>query len=327
MRLEDTRRWHWMLIAPFVGLLIGFVRYQLDPSGVGDAESLDAKHDFEQRLVSVQKLQGGGERHYFDNVRVVKTLVNVGQDRSGRPKFEERYVVLGKNMMKSKRSKAPGDMDWTPTFVVTEDKFVPKMVKIKPDTAFPPPTVLDKLQVLAEKLKLKRADPPGTVLDYLKKLQVQEKITFKYEWWKQPRVSMAAWSVGSFIVIGLVWPTVINLIAFGSPFRPLEKKVAKAKSRPADASYKPKVTTGDMEELKRLGDEMERKLKEGASEGGVGVGSTDKPAESPVKPLAGTETVAAIQVADKDEPRKAFGTDGDDFYPTEVHGHARKDGE
>jgi hypothetical protein len=145
-----------MLIAPLVGLLIGYVRYQLDPAGIGDAEHLEVKNRFEPRLISVQKVKGGGERREFDDVRVVRTWIHVAKD-----KLERRYVVLGRNLVKDKLGP-----DWLlkPTFVVTEDKYVPQMVKIKPATALPPPTLRDKLQVLAEKLHLKDPDMQGWLL-------------------------------------------------------------------------------------------------------------------------------------------------------------------
>ena len=322
MRLEDTRRWHWMLIAPFIGVLIGYVRYSSDPAGIGEAEHLEVKNGFEPRLVSVQKLKGGGERRLFDDVRVVRTWIHVAKDKP-----ERRYVVVGMNMVKHKDG-ATELRDLKPTFVVTEDKYVPQMVKTKPGTGFPPPSYLDRLQVVAEKLKLKDPDPKDTVIDYLKQLQVEQGIAFRYEWWRERKVSMVMWAAGCFVVIGVVWPTLINLIAFGSPFRPREEKASKKKSKSTETGLKPKVTASDMEELRRLEEEMERKLKEGAPERGIGVGPADKPAEAPIKPLTGTETVAAIPAAEKqDQGRKAFGMDGDDLYPTEVHGHTKKHGE
>src|SRR5688500_17476117 len=55
-----------------------------------------------------------------------------------------------------------------------------------------------------------------TVLDYLDRMGREKGVKYRYAWWLHPRWKMATWVGGSFVLIGLVWPTFVNLMAFGT---------------------------------------------------------------------------------------------------------------
>ena len=41
----------------------------------------------------------------------------------------------------------------------------------------------------------------------------------QYAWWRDPRWGISIWVVGCLLLIGIVWPSVINLMTFGSLLR------------------------------------------------------------------------------------------------------------
>jgi hypothetical protein len=74
-----------------------------------------------------------------------------------------------------------------------------------------------------------------------------------------------------------------------------------------------------MERLAQMEAELEAKLREGAKPRVATTVAAE--AEAPVKVLnAGPLEIAAAPVAEPAGPRKGFGADQGDYYPTEVHG-------
>src|SRR5262249_34401132 len=67
-----------------------------------------------------------------------------------------------------------------------------------------------------------------TVLDYLRSLEPTG-VSFRYAWWWPLTSPISLWLVGSLILIGGIWPTVINLVTFGPFTRPGEPKAASLK--------------------------------------------------------------------------------------------------
>jgi hypothetical protein len=61
------------------------------------------------------------------------------------------------------------------------------------------------------------------VRDYLNGLKSQG-VTYAYAWWADARYAAAVWAGGSFLLLGVVWPTLVNLLAFGTLRRPREEK-------------------------------------------------------------------------------------------------------
>ncbi len=137
----------------------------------------------------------------------------------------------------------------------------------KPVLKTPSPTVTYRpstMQRLFEKLGIKQPDAKDSILDYLATMQSATGNTFQYHWWTQPKVRIAVWTLGSFVCFGLIFPTLVNIMVFGTPLRPKEEKgqslrgvktsTEKAKG-PAS-----KVTQEDMDQLKALEAELEKKL-------------------------------------------------------------------
>src|SRR5439155_18346396 len=113
----------------------------------------------------------------------------------------------------------------------------------------------------------------------------------------------------SFVVVGLVLPTILNLIAFGSWRRPPEAKglsLFGVKARAA-AVEKPAMQLDDAS-LQAVEQQLAQ------SPPGVETVSADTPA--PILELEAAPVTPAVVGADHGAE---FGAKKDDFYPTDVH--------
>jgi hypothetical protein len=160
----------------------------------------------------------------------------------------------------------------------------------------------------------------GNVLGYLDSLR-SKGVTYTYAWWRDPKWGMSFWIGGSFLVIGLIWPTIVNLLAFGSFFRPKEEKgidLSTVINRPLAASAQPAVSAEDVAAVEQMSTKLESKLESAAE-------PQSPPKEEPsarglaVTQLAG-DALEAVAVDQQDQD-KAFGRAPGDFYPTERKGH------
>jgi hypothetical protein len=149
-------------------------------------------------------------------------------------------------------------------------------------------------------------------VDFLRLLRTAGVVSYTDAWWRT--YPAATWVGGSVLLIGVVWPTVINLLAFGRLTRPREEKgidLSKVKNPAAPAPAGPSAE--DLEHLHELEAELEAKLAGAAP---------PAPAEQPTPPRrAAVLTTAPAGPAPADVPHDdtVFGAKADDFYPTERH--------
>ena len=165
--------------------------------------------------------------------------------------------------------------------------------------------------------------PAGTTAEfadvaaYLASSPVGEGVRYARWWWVgRPLV---VWTAAGFGVVGLIWPTVVNLVAFGTWRRPREARGISLWGAGAGAKTEgakpPPVDDGATLA------ELERRLEDSLG---------DAPADVPV-PATGTPAVkalgggAALQaaVAEVGKP-KDFGAEKEDFYPTELRARHEK---
>jgi hypothetical protein len=132
-------------------------------------------------------------------------------------------------------------------------------------------------------------------------------ITFRYaSWWWVTRPTFV-WPLGGFVLVGLVWPLVVNLLAFGSFTRPREIKAVKLAAAPRKAAPAPETPT-DLDAVEALDREMESVVSGAPAE---------IPAASESEPrVLVTETVEAVGTGEG--VKKEFGAKGEDYYPTEL---------
>jgi hypothetical protein len=353
MRVERIHRWQWVLIALVIGFLIGYVRNLFNSEDVsGYGNSMNGQPQFEAAILSHERLPNGEARPLFYKLVVCNikdpTAAPRGPEETKNaltPEQKKKLDAIRKpsDQMAYLREIAQDEADKRRTYAVAgvyyngrpsqnpkngqwekvwHDYFFITPNPYKPSKQFavagtvPPlkPTLTDNLQALAEKVHLKNPDPPDSVLAYLKALKAQGKIDYTYEWWKAPRMSMALWMAGCLVIIGGLWPTIVNLLVYGTLSRPYEEKVDLSKVRgttAAKAAHGP--TQADLDQLKALEEELEAKL--AASGESRPMSPSDQPAPAPIKALTSKELeVAAAAKAEED---RAFAAKADDFYPTE----------
>ena len=203
----------------------------------------------------------------------------------------------------------------------------------KPAGRLPGPPVTYKpstMQRLFEKLHIKQLDPPGSILDYLATLQAANGNRFEYQWWTQPNVRMAVWTAGSFVFFGLIFPTIINIMVFGSVFRPKEEKGTSLRNvkTSSDKAGTPqsKVTQDDWNQLKALEAELEKKLAGNTiADGGAAAPPEDFDMESLEKapPKLSEKTAEPVVAAPQTQEQHDFARKAGDFYPVERGQQAR----
>jgi hypothetical protein len=266
MAIRNVKRWQWILIGVLLGVALGYVNQLPSTDWKQTYGEALTQHQFEQGLTKLQS-----ETPWFHGLVVHPERVEAGG------KIVPIYVVAGEyydgrqELQDGKRVAV-----WRPRCFVAETPFVPVTPPADP---------------LAEE----------TVLAYLKAVPG---VSFRYAWWQDPKWGVSLWVGGCTLVVGLIWPTVINLLVFGSLTRPREAKADLSKS--ADVEV-PAVSP---------------------SFGGVGGSDADAAAGVPdapppaavppaVQPLPNAPTDA--MPAAHDQASTEFGRDEDDFYPTERH--------
>src|SRR5256714_7825831 len=352
MRVERIHRWQWVIIAVVVGFLIGYVRNMFTGEAVsGYGNSKNGQQQFENAILTRERLPDGEIRPLFYKLVVVNIKDPTAQPRSPdeirtmltaeqKKKLEaikktsdqfaylrevaedeashrRTYAIAGvyynghpSQNPKTKQSEAV----WHPYFYIAPYPYKPsRQFAVSGTVPQIQPTLTDKLQALAEKVHRKDADPPDSALAYLKRLKAQGRIDFTYEWWRAPRVSMAAWIAGCLVVIGGLWPTLVNLLVYGTLSRPLEEKAQLGKASTTTAKTPRGPTDADLAQLKALEEELEAKLAAGAASRPLGPSAQPPPAavkrttaEEPARTRGGQSARAHAHAAKPD-----------DFYPTE----------
>jgi hypothetical protein len=152
-----------------------------------------------------------------------------------------------------------------------------------------------------------------SVREFLYALHRNYGVSYRYAWWALHPVLM--WIVGCALLIGGIWPTLINLLAYGSLTRPREVKpvslwnIRRPKAAPEkpSISFAPAPTDPDDEVSPPSSEPVE----------------AEEPGPAEVQPLAGGPLEL---VPDGPKEQRAYGADQGDFYPTERHAPQRKPG-
>ncbi|HEX5245059.1 MAG TPA: hypothetical protein VFW23_17505, partial [Tepidisphaeraceae bacterium] len=174
--------------------------------------------------------------------------------------------------------------EWTPRCVITQTPYKPRIGI--PDA---------KGQVVAEY---------PSVVQFLDALHRVYKVNYHYAWWAVYPV--LTWIVGCAIVIGGIWPTLVNLLTFGTLTRPPEvKAVSLWNILGTKRRHVPKFAYSAPQ-----GDEEDELL------------APSTPAENPetTAPAAQPLATAPLEIVPQDaQEQHSYGADKDDFYPTERH--------
>ena len=211
MKLTSLRRWHWIVFSLIVGPLFGYSRQQ----GLKDllhnfGNSITGTRNFENLIMGKV-----GDRHMFEDLRVFKQIM---PDDQGivRPV----YVVVGQAFMGDyEQEDGKPVAHWHPMFFATAPPYRPRMNIDQLNTRDAPK--------LAEQF---REIPEPTVMDFLSMAGAARGIKYRHAWWYE--LGIGSWTLVSFVVLGLVWPTLLNFMLFRSWRRPRGEK----RTNPADGS-------------------------------------------------------------------------------------------
>lgn len=154
-----------------------------------------------------------------------------------------------------------------------------------------------------------------SVLSYLDGLRKTDSgLSYRYAWWRQPPWSTTFWAGCGVLVIGILWPTLIDLLTYGKLIRPRSKGIDLRKESAAPAPSEPVVSETDLQRAAELAEEIEAALRaQGAIEEPV---TAPQPAAQPPKLDAGPLEPANVEAPPQ---LTEFAQDQDDFYPTERH--------
>lgn len=289
MQFAAVPRWQWIAVAIIVGAAVGIVTdaadsqlYGINVQGYGML--LPDQQQFENGLV-----QDYNGIHLF-NDPVVYPHWTTG------PGGERKLVYIvsgrfwdGREEVKDGKTVA----EWRPRCVITKTPYKPTIgindAGNKPIAEFP------------------------SVVQFLDALHRTYKVNYRYAWWAPHPV--LTWVVGCVLVIGGIWPTLINLLAYGSLTRPREvKPVSLWNVRQRKTPEKPKMSYASP--APRGDEEMLAPSAETAE--------TEDAAQPAARPLAGAPLEL---VPEGPAEQRAYGADKGDFYPTERHAPKQKPGQ
>jgi hypothetical protein len=294
MIITQLKRWHWLAISVVVGLCLWAVRrgQVADVSLYG--EGLNSQATFEQALLSdVQGIPA------FKSIRIYRT---VADDGSGRPTPID--VVAGKYC---NGTPAPdGKYHWNPFVFVAR---LPYRPTIDLSSEFSRPGMPD---AASRWQKI----PEPSVADFLRLAHDYRSVQFSRAWWNEHL--FLTWFGGSVLLIGLIWPCVIDLIVHGRLIRPpTEKGIDLGKVKLPAPQHAEGPSVQDLDRLRELEEELEHGLADA-----VPVVVASASAESPIRELQATAQTTLI--ADEHE-HKNYRRKADDFYPTEDRAHKPTD--
>jgi len=285
MGLAALHRVHWVLIALVLGVAFGLV---FDTS---HAELYGVNvHGYGLLLPNQQEFENGLVQEY-EHIRLFSDPVvyphwGVGPDGDK----QREYVVAGRYWNGNAHMKdGKAVAEWVPRCVITKTPY-------KPQTQ------------VVERNGQATAEFPS-VLEFLDAMHRVYGVKYQYAWWAA--YPMLTWLTASLLVVGGIWPTVVNLLAFGSFTRPAEAPTLsfwtlwKVRSRPA-VEKKPVLKSFAAPHDPNLDALVAASLAH----------AEDEADESEPVAALSTEPVQAVPQAPKDP--KAFGAKRDDFYPTEL---------
>ena len=283
----SVRWWQWVAMAVVVGCLLGWSRRASLADVRSHGETLKDQKRFEIGLLP----QAMRHTPHVKDVGVYAASLP-GTDGHARPV----HVVTLKFFWGRPRWDATLNAevaDYRPMVFVAEVPYRPRnldaLLAERPDSN---PAV-----------EAFRRLPEPTVLDYLALVRQARGVSYTHRWWNDS--PMLTCVIASVVLVGVVWPAVINLIVFGRLIRPREEKAQSL----LGVSTASATSTSPAAPLRsgRLDDELDGVI-------GEPLAGVDAPParELSKQPAADEAPVTAAAAA-----AKAFGAEQDDFYPTE----------
>ena len=275
MPIQAMKRWHWLVISVVIGLAVGTAREMAWET------SHDRLDDYATLLTSSKEFESALVRD-VEGQRQFKDIVVYPYYRSGGRKA---HLVTG--------------LYWDGRLESVDGQTVARWV---PACYVAP---------VPYRATLPQPGEMASVLEYLAAVHASGGVEWhsaRFSWMGEPMFASSAISV---IVIGLIWPWVINLLAYGSIFRPREVAGISLWNAPARTMAPDGVAPVTAEVSDLVGPAMKDAALMDVSASPV------VPAAPPVAALP----VSALEPAHivPSEAEKDFGARREDFYPTELH--------
>jgi hypothetical protein len=274
MLFQRITRWHWIAISVVVGVTLGGLnRLNREDWSSTYGESL-SKMQFAEAIA-----RGSTGIGHLSHLVIYSEEIQLGPGNR-----QQVHIVSGQY------DESPSPNASRPAASATRVCFVAEIPFIPPIGAVSVPS-------------------SSTVLDYLDRMQ----IPYIYAWWRDPKTAMSIWTTGSILLIGVVWPSLLNLLAYGSIFVPAAKVGVVADHPSGSSSGKSATPLSEQEraELEQLQSEMTKNLENNPPDAAplAAMRSEAAPCELSVNPLDSPTSVP-------DGPAIEFGIKQEDFYPT-----------
>jgi len=289
MGIEDVKRWQWIL----VGLLIGFgMGWVWSGTEAGTSGRLISQFNFERELTGVEP----NTRKPLIVDIVIGPVTTDYQNKSVQP-------VSLKRLQQGARSGK---------IIYTDAEFIAS-VPYKPT--------------------FNGAGVGGanyTVKDYLEGVAKRNPaVKYRYGWYEERPAAIAMWTIGATVIIGGIWPTLLNMMV-GAGLGGVREKKAKEEdyfsrfsheAEPEKAKAALAVSEADRDRLDDMNEALERDL------AGAGIATTtDTPegaaAAAEVRKLEGgpLEVAPAMKKPGDDDEIEVKG----EYYPVLIHHHKKQ---
>jgi hypothetical protein len=290
MHIESIKRWQWMILGLILGLALGYSRRWAATDLPSYGEGIN-----DQRLFETRVLRSIGASPLFKDIRVSRQSLDDGSGNS-----ESLYVVSGKSVAEN----AKAGEHYKPMWFAAHVPYQP---------------AIDLTQLAgpnnANAAARWQSIPQPTVIDWLQLAHESAGISYTNAWWDT--YPLRTFTLAGFLVIGILFPTIINLYYFQSLTRPRSEKgvsllgVHSPQSATAAATDS-QASEAQLTHLRELEQELEATLS-GESSAPAGPETA-----SPVRALAAD---AAASTSEQPHDDRHFRAKPEDFYPTEDRAH------
>jgi hypothetical protein len=301
MAIEDLKRWQWCVIGCVVGAVAGSAYlYSLPHDKVGtqhvgprvfEEQLVDGRDPTGRRVWKLQNLE----------IHPPSSMPVPGQRSAEKPYISYDALLVRKDN--------PKLADRVPHNLILE-------IRTPRDKS-----LAGKLDGLTVQEYLDKVNAAIGKLDKKRYARVKP-VEYKYQWIETPKGAFPIYTLGGFLVIGLIWPTVVQmLVGHGFGRVKSEEELALSKYKPSKTQVKAgkaPPTQAEVDQLAQLEAELEAKLRSG--ETAASAVTSAKPIKETVKVLNAGPLEPAREAPREASKPKGFGADAGDYYPTEVHG-------
>ena len=237
MKVESIHRWQWMLSGLIIGLLCGWLR-DVNSNFADELATYGRRigqRDFERGIVN--KFHG---RAQFSDIVVHPYRLSGSSSGAAHVDVVEGLYFDGQTQIENGKLAAR----WEPAYFVASMPYRPVTTSNGGAIAVRPAA----------------APSFDDVASYLASLPQTAGVQFRYDslaWLTRP---IFIWTAGGFVLVGLIWPTIVNLLVFGSIRRPREERVSLQGVKGTSPQAKPVAAPIELEAVAALDQELDQVL-------------------------------------------------------------------